>query len=192
MLAKDGWFEPAPVAPLPDVNYSGFPFWEAFLAEPNREQRSADWLKNHLNVVVYWPHYFVKTRCGPRSHRHRPRGVISCTILAPVELLDVKGRDRILDWAGLRPRNFGRDLTKFEVDLIREIEGKLNVTYDKKTHNFQIGQRVRFLNDLYAAFFGEGVVIDLASSSRIRVKVNGKLFGGKDEITVPAAELEPL
>lgn len=191
MLARQDWHHP-PCEPIPDVDYSGFPFWQVLLAEPNREQRSADCLKR-VNIHAYLPQFTKQHRArGTRQSRARLCAVVPCMLFVPAEMLDTGNREQILDWAKLRRSKCGRHLTKAEVEVIREIEAKLNIRYDKKTYNFEIGQRVRFQSELWMAFLGEGVVIEVASHSRICIKVEQKLFGGKDTIWIPAAELEAM
>lgn len=191
MLAKQEWHYRRPKA-APDVDYSGYPHWSVLLAEPNREQRSAECLKR-VNVHAYLPLFTKQLRCrGARTHRPRQCAVVPGMLFVPCEMLDIGNREQILDWAKLRRSRVGRTLVKSEIEIIREIEAKLNVRFDKKTHSFEIGQRVRFQSDLYAAFLGEGTVIEVATNTRISIKVKGKLFGGKDVIVVPAAELEAI
>ena len=192
MLANKAWFKPAPCDPIADLEYAGFPYWVALAAEPNREKRSAEWLRDKLNIHVYWPFYVVQKVHRGRLHVPVMRAVLPGVLLAPAELMEIDNRDAILDWAKLRRVKLSRFITKAEVEVIREIEAKLNVRADKNAPTFTVGQRVRFLSELYAAYLGDGTVIEIASGNRISIKVEGKLFGGKDEIVVPAAELEAM
>jgi hypothetical protein len=191
MLAKQDWhFQPDAA---PDVEYNGYPFWQCLMSEPNREVQSAKLLQR-VNVHAYVPLFSKQRRCRgtQRSHHHRQCAVVPCMIFVPVEMLEVRNREQILEWAKLRRSRVGRPLTKAEVEIIREIEAKLNRRFDKKTFNFLPEQRVRFLSELWAAYLGEAKVIEVASDQRIRVKSEGKLFGGKDTFWVPAAELEAM
>ena len=70
-------------APQVDTGPSIFPHWEAFHAEPNREQRSADLLEERARKVVYWPHYWTQIRCGTRRQREIARSVIPGVLFAP-------------------------------------------------------------------------------------------------------------
>lgn len=190
MLAKatmsEVWGEPAePIAP------SVFPLWGAYHAEPNREQRSADLVEEHGQTVVYWPHYSTQVRCGSRRQRQVFRSVIPGVLFAPKGTF--KGsEDPLLGFARLHPVNLGRYITAREIEVIREIEGKLNIREAKRVRGLLVGDRVRFANDVYAAFLGEGEIMTIAPGGRISLKIDGKLFGGKDTITVTAAELELL
>lgn len=192
MLAKttmaDVWGEPAiPVVP------SIFPEWEAFHAEPNREQKSADLLEDRASKVVYWPHYWTHIRCGTRRQREIARSVIPGVLFAPAGMLGVgREREMLLDWARLHPVALRRHLTAAEIEIIREIAGKLAMREANKVRGLHQGDRVKFVNEGYAEFFGDGSIIAVAPGGRIRLKMDRKLFGGKDEITVSAAELELL
>jgi hypothetical protein len=188
MLAKQDWFEP-PCAPVSDLDYSGFPHWVALAAEPNRERRSADWLRDHLNIHVYWPHFTVQ-----RQFRNRPRiaiarAVLPGILLAPAEITDLGEREAILEWAHLRIVKLARFITKAEVEMIRQIEAALNRYREEKKTEIKIGDRVAFRDEFKAAFLGEGSVIEVASCNRITVKLAVSLIG-TDIMTVAAAELD--
>jgi hypothetical protein len=180
-----------PCEPMPDLDYSGYPDWRVLMTEPAREEKSAHMLQ-HVNIWPYLPRFSKQCRAARGQRIERQVPVMPMLLFVPAEMLDVPERDAILKWAGLRFAKLARMLTKIEVEVIREIEGKLNVRFDKKTYNFQPGQRVRFLNELWAAFLGEGDVIEVASGNRISIKVEGSLFGGKDTLWVPAAEVEVM
>lgn len=179
--------------PQVDTGPSIFPHWEAFHAEPNREQRSADLLEERARKVVYWPHYWTQIRCGTRRQREIARSVIPGVLFAPTGMLGLgREREMLLDWARLHPVALRRHLTAAEIEIIREIAGKLALRETNKVRGLHEGDRVKFVNDGYAEFFGEGSIIAIAPGGRIRLKMDRKLFGGKDEITVTAVELELL
>jgi len=194
MLAKIDWnAAPCDAPVLPD--YSGFPFWEAFVAEPNKERKVCDFLHEKLGIDLYWPHYTVQLVRRGRVQMPSPRAVLPCVVLAPIEYLAGSGRDRILDWLHLRPLRLARPLTKDEIEMLREIEGRLNMRYQRDlavAGHFEVGQRARFRNDVYAEKLGDVLVTKVASAGRISIKVDGKLFGGKRDMVVSAVELEAM
>jgi hypothetical protein len=154
MLAKIDWTK-APCEPIADLEYSGFPNWVALAAEPNRERKAADWLKDHLNIHVYWPFYTVQKHLPFRRRYVVYKPVLPGILLAPSDLMEIENRDAILDWAHLRRVKLARFITKAEVDIIRDIEALLNVPQSEKTFDYKIKDRVRFLDDTKAAFLGK-------------------------------------
>ncbi|MDB5555406.1 MAG: hypothetical protein JWL86_5390 [Rhizobium sp.] len=191
MLANKAWFKPAPCDPIEDLDYTGFPEWVALAAEPNREKRSAEWLRDKLNIHVYWPHFTVQ-----RIYRGRPRialqrSVLPGILLAPSELMEIDNRDAILEWSKLRRVKLSRFITKAEVEIVRNIEALLNVCRSEKTNYFKNGDAVHFLDPTKAAFLGEGTIIEIASGNRITVKLKVKLIG-TDVMIVSGAELEAM
>lgn len=199
MLAKIDWGglnagdAKPPCDPLPDLDYSGYPEWIVLAAPPNREFRSAMMLQN-LNISPYVPKFARRQRCGRGETHYRMRlvPVIPMLLFVPVEMLAVDDRDAILAWAGLRYLRNMRHMTKLEVEVLRQIEATLAVRRDQKTKTFDVGQSVRFANDLWAAYLGMGTVVAIASDRRICVKVSNALFGGHNTIWVPANELEVM
>lgn len=179
-------------APLPNVEGS-FPFWDTYLTEPNREESSASLLQDRLGLTVYWPHYEVQIfRRGKEGIRRvKAKSVIPGVLLAPQGIFAGCRYDAI-GWARIRPVSFGRTITEAEVEVIRQIEGRLRIREIAKVAGFEVGQRVRFINGIFAAFLGDGIVTAVAKGGRISVKIDGKLFGGQDLITVRADELEPM
>lgn len=178
--------------PAPEVEYDGFPFWSVLLAEPNKEARSAECLKR-VNVHAYLPTFTKQIRCHVGNRfRARQVPVLPGMMFVPVDMLDVGNRAKIMDWAQVRFAKVARPLGRQEVEIIREVEAKLSIRFDKKSYNFKPGQRVRFICELYATFFGDGEVVEVASSGRISIKVDNKLIGGKRETWTTAAELEAM
>jgi hypothetical protein len=192
--AKQNWFEPSPVTPLPDLDYSGFPFWHSLLAEPNREHKAAEYLKR-VNIHAYLPEFTKQQRCGrPTHYRARRVAVISCMLFVPVEMLAVDNRDKIMDWAGLRfaKQQLARPLTKSEIQEIRSVEARLNIRASEKAEDCKIGRRVRLKNGLLTAFLGVGTIIEVAGGGRVRVEMEQKLLGGKSVIWVSCADVEVM
>lgn len=191
MLANKDWFKPAPCDPIADLDYTGFPHWVALAAEPNRERRSAEWLRDKLNIHVYWPFFVVQRVFRGRPRMAIQRSVLPGILLAPAELMDIDNRDAILEWAKLRRVKLSRFITKAEVEIIRNIEAALNVCRSEKTNYFKLNDAVRFVDPVKAAFLGEGTIIDIASGNRITVRVKTKLIG-TDVMIVTGAELEAM
>ncbi|MDP2410370.1 MAG: hypothetical protein Q8M26_08795 [Pseudolabrys sp.] len=192
MLAKIDW-NTAPCDPLPETEYSGYPDWEVFLAEPNKERRICDFLKDKLGIVLYWPHYTIQRTRRGRTQMPSARSVLPGMLFAPIEFLQINGRNRILDWVRIRPLRLARFVDKAEIEMIRDIEARLNIRFQGYTDGMpalEVGQAVRFRNDVYADKLGDAVVTKVAPGGRISIKVEGKLFGGKQDMVVSAGELE--
>lgn len=182
-----------PIEPVPSPEYTGFPFWLGMLVDANREQKSADWLEVNAGVFVYLPRFAKKTQCRGSSHRHRLHAVVPGVLFVPEETINIPRRREVFEHAHVHGWMRGTSgiparLTKANIEVIREIEAKLNLPPEAKGVLFKLGQRVRFVNDLYADFIGIGTIFEIASPSRIGVEVNG--LSGR--IYVPASEIEAL
>lgn len=189
MLAKIDWSQ-AP-QPIPEiVEYSGFPSWHALLTEPGREVRSAELLKR-VNIHVYLPLFTKQSRRARGICCHRQCPVLPCMMFIPTEFLDHDRRDAILAWAGVRLHRTLRPITKAEVELIRDVEARINRKLTKKMASFAIGGRVRFHDERWAYSFGEAEVFEIASENRIGVIVPS-LFGRATKVFVPATEIEAI
>ncbi len=178
--------------------YSVFPWWHALVVESGRERKSADWLQEKAGVTVYLPHYMSKIRRRGNLHIHILRAVVPGLLFVPVEMMLVPRRDKIFEYAHvhgfLRTSDGGPALiSKADVEKIREIEATLNLPppCPAKAKDLHPGDRVRFINETYAAFLGEGVVIAVANDARISVEVS-KMFGGRRTIRVAAHEIERM
>lgn len=192
MLAKIDWNNP-PCDPPAQPDYSGFPFWEVFQAEPNKERRICDFLEEKLKIVLYWPHFTASRMYRGRLRVPVLRAILPGVLFCPIDTITGRDRDRILDWVRLRPLQLGRYITKDEIEIIREIQGRLNARHSRDVATapeLEIGQRVRFRNDVYADKLGDASVTAIAPGGRISIKIDGKLFGGKRDMVVSAVELE--
>lgn len=205
MLAPNDDLKPIPFAEVIEhqevtlANYSGFPVWLAMLVEPSREVRSAEWLKR-VHVHVYLPIYSkVIRRRGAISGR-RGYAILPGMLFVPAEFMDIDRRDEVLQWAHVRGfvRTAGgiAQISKANIEIIREIEAKLNTEEaggipDAAGNPVAVGRRVQFLNEVYSAFFGDGVVVEVASTTRIGVEVV-QLFGCSRKVYVPASEIEVI
>lgn len=173
-----------------------FPWWLAVLVEPNREKKAADWLER-LKVPVYLPQFARQRRARGRQHAVRMCAVLPGMLFVPNILMENDRHEEIFDYAHVRGfiRSSNGQLANIsngDIDIIRQIEAKLNAPPAKIVPiQFKVGQAVRFRNDLYAAFWGDGMVKEVVNSGRIGVNVR-KLFGGPQKVYVPAAEIEVL
>lgn len=190
MLARQDWFTPAPCAPIPELDYSGFPAWVALLTEPGHEMRSAELLKR-VNIHVYLALFLKQSRRARGICCHRQCVVLPCMMFVPVEFLDHDQRDRVLEWAGVRIHRMLRPISKDEIELIRDVEARLNRRLTKKMGSFAIGGRVRFYDEKWAYSFGDAEVFEIASENRIGVMVPS-LFGRATKVYVPATEIEAI
>jgi Transcription termination factor nusG len=187
----------SPLLAHADIDSSGvlFPWWHVLLTEPNREERSAKWLER-INLPVYLPQFARVVRCRGKSHRPRMQAVLPGLLFVPLEFMDLERRDEMLEWAHVRGfiRTSGGQpatMSKADINIIREIEAKLNLPREAKGVLFRLGERVRFVNVLYAAFWGTATIFEIAGASRIGVEVE-KLFGQVTRVYVPESEIEAM
>lgn len=181
-------------APEPQ-DYSGFPWWRVLIVAPNREQKAAEWLK-HINVYVYLPLFTRQAHRRGKLHEPQLCAVVPGLLFAPAEIMDIDRRDEILKFAhvkGFMRTSDGEPaaLKKSQIEIIREIEAKLNLPPERKGVLFKVGQQVRFVNELYAAFWGDGQIFEIASDARIGLYVK-KLFGRTTKVYVCKSEIEAM
>jgi hypothetical protein len=182
----------------PPLSAPLFRTWYALLLEPNREERSARML-TRLGWVCYWPTYVKQRRlAGPaRARKARLCPVVHGMLFIPEDYVDAPRRAEIFDLAHVRgfvhsTGNRPARLTKADIEKIRRMEADLNLPpLVAKVIHFKPGQEVKFGNPYYAAFWGTGIVLGLASRGRISIEVK-KLFGHPTKVTVPASELEAM
>lgn len=187
------------LAEVPELTPPLFPFWNVLLVETNHERRAAEWLLANVRIVAYWPNFPRQYRSRGKVTRHRTCAVIPGLLFVPLEFMDLRRRDEVLPYVHaygfVMSAGNPALLTKAEVEIIREIEARLNLpddaVGDAVGKRLEVGQRVRFLNEVYAAFFGDGAIREVASKTRIGVEV-AQLFGGPRTVFVPAAEIEVM
>jgi hypothetical protein len=176
------------------ADYSEFSHWHAMLVGTNREEKAAEWLREKIGLVVYWPNFPVLTRLRGKLTHQRLRSMLPSLMFAPTDMLfALPRRDEVLRHAhvyGFIPDRVGR-VRKADIERIRELEAKLNLPSPQGKIGFRIGQQVCFVNALYRAFLGTALVFEVASRARIGVEVQ-KLFGRVTRMYVPASEIEPV
>lgn len=175
--------------------YSGYPIWNVLIAKMGREFKSAEMLIA-LNVLCYLPMFMKCVRHRGRNKPGRLCAVVPGLLFVPIEMLDIPRLEDVFEHANVRgympgPSGDPVKLSKAEVEMIRIMEAKLNLPPRAKGVLFKIGQRVRFTSDLYNAFWGTGVVFEVASEARIGIEVQ-KLFGRPTKVYVPASEIEAM
>lgn len=183
--------------PAPEVDYDGYPTWFVLLVEPNREAKSAEWLKR-LNVHAYLPQ-FKKSGCRRGGIRfRRDVAVMPGLLFVPTPMLDIENRAQVLDWARVRGwiKTGGVPiiLDKDDIEDIRRIEAKLNSPdkpVDARGEEIHLQAKVRFIDPRNTRLFGEGMVFEVAGDKRIGVEVSG-LFGGLTKTYIAADEIEVL
>lgn len=179
------------------ARYGGFEEWYVLRVESNHEWRSARWLKRNVKIIAYWPHFTEKVRRRGKLHQAQPRAVMPGLLFVPQEFMNLRRRDEVIEYAhayGIRlckTKGAAADLGKPEIEIIREIEAKLNLPPERKNVLFKMGQRVQFTNELYAAFWGTATIFEIASEARIGVEVD-KAIGGHTKVYVPASEIEAM
>lgn len=181
--------------PVPDeavLELPLFPIWHALIISPNRERRAADWLIDKAKVPVFWPNYpkQIAVRCHGQSHRVLLRPVTPGLLFVPEDFIDNRRRDEILKLIhahGFLSIDGGVvDISKADIEKLRGIEAFLNLP-PKEAPTFTIGQKVRFIDDLYEGW--KGIVFDIADTGRIGVEVIG-LFGRVTRVYSAAHKLE--
>lgn len=180
--------------------YSGFPWWHVLLIEPNREQKSAEWLRDNADIHVYLPTFSKKQRCRGKLHRVRLCPAIPGMLFVPEEIVDIPRRREVFDYAhvtGFIKGSEGkpRHVSKADIELIRLMEARLNLApdeaIDSKGQKLKIGAKVEFVDPLFAYSWGESVVVEVASENRIGIEV-ASLFGRSTKVYVPASEIEVM
>lgn len=181
----------------PERVYSGFKWWHALLVEPNREQKAAEWLAK-LRVFVYLPTFTKRVFISRMSRLRRCKlyPALPGMLFVPQEMMDIPRRDEVFKFAHVRgyirsSSGYPTMIAKSDIELIRLMEAKLNLPPEAKGVLFKMGQRVTFTNTLFGYSWGNGVIIEIASESRIGVEVDC-LFGRKTKVYVPASEIEAL
>lgn len=182
-----------PQAPLRE--YSGFPWWHVLLVQPNREQKSAEWLKR-VNVFVYLPTFTKQVCRRGRGHVARLYAALPGMLFVPCEIIDIPRRNEVFDHAHVRgfiktATGYPAMVPKADIELIRLLEGKLNLPPEAKGVFFKCGQQVRFKDGSLWQSWGGGRIFDIVSEARIGVEVHG-LFGRTTPVYVPASEIEAM
>lgn len=177
------------------ADYSGFPEWHALMVDPNREQKAADWLER-VKMIVYLPRFQKQIHLRGKMHRARLYAVVPGMLFVPREMMQTRDRDAIFKWAGVHGYLRTADrapaiITKADIELIRQMEARLNCPQRAVTRDFKIGQQVQFVDSLFAYGWGNGVIVELAGHNRIGVEV-AKLFGRSTKVYVPASEIEAM
>lgn len=151
--------------------------WYVVIIRPGKERDAADGFRRQ-GVLAYWPNYNKHVAAGGRLTGRRRcvlAAIIPGYIFSPASELDVfwmvvqkiPGYLNVL--RGFRGETAIMDKT--DIDIIREIEAGQNlppaITPD---HNFHVGQKVRFIDDILGRW-PPGVVSKLLSDGRISVDV---------------------
>lgn len=176
-----------------------FPWWNVLRVEANRERKAADWLLDQVSIGAYWPNFPKQVRGRGKITLHRACAVMPGLLFVPMEFLAKPRRDEIFEYIHAYGFMLSCDrqalFSKSQIEIIREIEAKLNLpdhaVGDAVGARLEVGVRVRFLNQVYAAFIGDGVIVEVASRTRIGVEV-AQLIGGRQKVYIPASEIEVL
>lgn len=198
MLARTETKPIAAYLPVPEVVSEQvlFPWWCAVVVKASRERKIADWMDEKLGITPYWPHFTRQIRYRGRMHVPSLSAVVPGLLFVPEAFLHHARRDEILDF--IRSHGFLKTtdgdiarLSKGQIETIRVIEAKLNLPPERKGVLFKIGQKVEFTDPLIGYSWGTGVVVEIASPTRIGVEVK-KLFGRTTKVYVPASEIEAM
>lgn len=162
--------------------------WRLLLVAPRQEKRLAEKLQK-ARLWAYWPHFVrpVRLRGGAR------RDIYVAVIPGYMLLAENPARPETWDvihacpevrgyvaCAGGAPAALGEE----HVELIRRIEAALVFPGDPS--GFAVGDRVKFVDDLYWQLMG--VVTAIAGDDRIGVEV--EMLGRKVPIWTTAAQIE--
>ncbi len=168
-----------------------FPTWHILLAEPNREKKCADWLLRR-KLSVYLPTYTKQARQRGHLTRAKLYACIPGYLFIP-EVVATPHWPTIRDAPGIR--SYVRDSNKEparvsagHIEVIRQIEAKLNLPPSAKGVLFKLGQVVRIRNDLYWGW--QGPITAIESETRICIEV--KMLGRACRIIAPASEIEAI
>lgn len=183
---------------LQDRVYSGFPFWHGLVVAPNREEKSAIWLRDNVGILVYLPTFTKQVRCQGHVTAHRARlyAALPGLLFVPEEFIHIPRRKEVFDYARVHGFMKGASgyplrILKAEIELIRLLEAKLNLPPEAKGTFFKVGQEVRFHDGSLWQSWGGGTIVEIASESRIGVEVP-YLFGRTTKVFVPASEIEAM
>ena len=166
--------------------------WRAMLVYSTRERGAADWLKRD-NVWAYWPNYANQVSAGKGRRRQELCAVIPGYLFVAFhpESDDPYGLvNKTPGIYGFLRESSGHALTirDEDIEIIRKIEGGLNLPIDQKTaHRFKTGDKVRFCDDVYHRW-PPGKVARLAERGQIVVEV--QMLGRVVPISVFAHQIE--
>lgn len=184
--AEDSGLSPKPL----------FPWWCALIVQGGREARSAEWFLRR-DIAVYLPQFSKKIKRRGATNARRLCSMMPGLLFMPLdELKTINRRDEVFEYAhiyGFMPGTAGQMalLSKAQIEVIRMIEGKLNLPMEAKGVMFKIGQKVGFLTELYSAYLGDATIFEIAGPGRIGVEVQ-KLFGRTCKIYVSDSEIEAI
>ena len=172
------------------------PSWYMIVVRMSRERDAVDSYRRR-DIAAYWPSYesLVKTRLklnGRFTRVQRRIGMIPGYVFAQQH--DDFGWliDRIIGGIDIVRRSSGLPLMLdvADIDLIKKIENGLNAPsappVGKAVHQFKIGEKVRFVDDLYRRW-PPGKITWLADEGRISVETN--LMGQAVAVTVLSSQI---
>lgn len=159
-----------------------FPYkgWYAVIVRSQREQDAADGFRRE-NVSAYWPNYQKRVPTARRSNgfqgqRHVFAAIFPGLIFCPTA-------DADLFWAAVqripyvlnmlrKAEGVPATLANADIEIIRRIEAGANEPPPiTPVHNFKIGEKVRFVDDIMSAW-PPGVIVRLYNDGRITVEVH--------------------
>lgn len=168
------------------------------MARMNRELEAVDSFRRN-GLRAYWPNYeelvvVRRVRGDAPTRRLRRVGIIPGYVFTEIDpardltlLLDrvVAALDVVRTFSGTP-----LVIADADIQIIRKIEVGLNTPRpDKVDHNFKVGEKVRFVDDLMGRW-PPGKIIRLARDGRISVDV--ELMGRKVPVTVLPFQIERM
>lgn len=167
--------------------------WVMIIVRTNHELDAVDGLRR-LGVRAYWPNYVrtVPSRrivAGRQARRSIRVGIIPYVLSPSVTSADIEHVAGAIDIVRTYSGN-SLNLRGSDVDIIRRIDASMNTPkLEATSHNFKVGDRVRFLDDI-AGNWAPGIITKLVGDTRISADVD--LMGRKVPITVLPHQIERM
>lgn len=171
--------------------------WYMVIVRSNFQLDAVDGLRR-AGLRAYWPSYEYMTAtkriiAGRHTSRTVRLGILPYVLTPRVPNIDLKDRtERIVSILDMVRTYSGNPLLLRDSDIkiIRKIDVAMNTPKpEASVHNFKIGDKVRFCDDIMSQW-PPGVVVKLAKEGRISVEVS--LMGRKVPITVFPFQIERL
>lgn len=187
----------APTCPWPrrtPISFRTDRTWYPVVCQPNKERCAADWAMRGA-LRPYWPHYVIHKHGRDGKQRKRMRSVIPGLIFIPFAPgLETFAYVRSLPgvWDFLLLGGEPQALMEWQIDEIRDTEGRLNLVPDDLTVPdwCQKGALVTIKIVGDQSWDLTGPVVDIASGARIGVEV--QMLGSRRTLYAPVSKIGPI
>lgn len=155
--------------------------WRALVVRSSKEQDAADWLRKS-RVPAYWPNYVRQIKAAGQANGFQRRRSHLCPVIPGYLFMPEaevsNGRDPwpIVDQTpGIigflrNTHGYAAALDDSDIEIIRRIEGGLNIPPPDVSHSFKMADKVRFTDDIYRSW-PSGKIKKLEKDGRIGVEV---------------------